>query len=101
MSVGPVSVGAVIFLVIFFLVVPALDILMLVSLLRPGDERNQVIVWKASAWTLLAVACGTILQVVENTVTGRYEGINPFIHLAVISTLYFVALLYYKRKHGG
>ena len=101
MAVAGMSIGAVIFGVIIFLVFPALDIFMLVSLLRPGDERNQVIVWKASAWTMLAVAGSTILRVVENTVTGQYEGINPHTHLAVISTLYFVALLYYKRKHGG
>ena len=101
MAVAGMSIGAVIFGVILFLVFPALDIFMLVSLLRPGDERNQVIGWKASAWTMLAVAGGTVLQIVENTVTGQYEGINPYTHLAVISTLYFVALLYYKRKHGG
>lgn len=38
-----------IFLGVILLVFTALDIFMLVSLLKPGDERNQIIVWKASS----------------------------------------------------
>ena len=37
-------VGAGIFLGIVLFVFTSLDIFMLVSLLKPGDERNQVIV---------------------------------------------------------
>ena len=32
-----------------------LDIAMIISLIRPGDERGQIIVWKASAFTLLGM----------------------------------------------
>ena len=40
---------------IFLLVFILLDLAMIVSLLRTGDERRQLIVWKASTGTLLIV----------------------------------------------
>ena len=33
-----------------------LDIAMVVSLARPGDERRQMVVWKASTYTLLGTS---------------------------------------------
>ena len=45
-------VGAMIFLGIVLVVFSALDIIMLVSLSNPGDERNQIIVWKAQFLSL-------------------------------------------------
>lgn len=93
--------GAMIFLGVVLAIFVILDIYLLVSLLKPGDERNQVIVWKSSSFTLLAVIGATILDVIENFVRGQYVGINPLIHLEVIATVYFVSLMYYKRKHGG
>ena len=41
------EVGLVLFAV-FLLVLIGLDVAMLVSLVRPGDERRKMIVWKAS-----------------------------------------------------
>lgn len=95
------SIGAVIFLIIIFLVFPVLDLVMLVSLLRPGDERSQIIVWKAASFTLLAVVGANILDVIENFVRAQPMSINPFIELEVTAVLYFVSLMYYRRKHGG
>ena len=37
---------------IFIIVLIVLDIAMVISLVRPGDERRQLIVWKASTYTL-------------------------------------------------
>ena len=54
-------VGAIIFLAVVLVVFLVLDIIMLVSLLRPGDERNQIIAWKASSFTLLAMVGANIL----------------------------------------
>ena len=48
-------VGAMIFLGVVLALFAILDIYMLVSLSKPGDERNQIIVWKASSFTLLGV----------------------------------------------
>ena len=71
--------GAMIFLIVMLLIFAALDIVMLVTLLRPGDERGQIVVWKASAWTLLAMVGTLILDVIENFVRGQYMSVNPFV----------------------
>lgn len=94
-------VGAAVFLGIVLLVFTALDVMMLVSLLIPGDERNQVIVWKASSFTLIATIGAKILDVIENFVKAQPMTANPFIQLEVAAILYFIALMYYRRKHGG
>ena len=78
----------------------ALDIALVVSLIRPGDERRQLIVWKASASTLGGVAGYLVLQVVLNFVRG-YEALNPYTLLTVIAAMYFVFLLYHRSRHGG
>lgn len=39
---------------LFVLSLIVLDISMIISLIKPGDERKQMVVWKASAYTLLA-----------------------------------------------
>jgi hypothetical protein len=94
-------VGAIIFLAVVLVVFLVLDIIMLVSLLRPGDERNQIIAWKASSFTLLAMVGANILSVIENFVRAQPMTQNPFIQLEVAAIVYFIALMYYKRKHGG
>ena len=88
-------------LVCILLVFTALDIFMLVSLLKPGDERNQIIVWKASSFTLLATIGSNMIDVIENFVKGQYMSTNPFIQLEVAAILFFVSLMYYRKKHGG
>ena len=60
--------GAMIFLAVILFGFTALDLFMLISLLKPGDERNKIIVWKASDWTLLAMVGANILDVIENFV---------------------------------
>ena len=95
------SVGAAIFLGVVLLIFTVLDVMMLVSLLIPGDERNQVIVWKASSFTLLATIGAKILDVIENFVKAQPMTANPLIQLEVAAILYFIALMYYRRKHGG
>lgn len=94
------SVGAIVFLG-FVLVAFVLDIIMLFSLLIPGDERNQVIVWKASTFTLLGTVGANVLEVIVNFVRAQPMTANPFIQLETAAIIYFAALLYYKKKHGG
>ena len=94
-------VGAMIFLGLVLVVFSGLDIFMLVSLLKPGDERNQIIVWKASSFTLLAMVGSSILDVIESFAKAQPMTQNPFIQLEVAAIVYFVSLMFYKRKHGG
>ncbi len=95
------TAGAIIFLAVILFGFTALDLFMLISLLKPGDERNQIIVWKASAWTLLAMVGANILDVIENFVRAQPMAQNPFIQLEVTAIIYFAALMYYKRRLGG
>lgn len=94
-------VPAQILLGVVFLVFAALDIIMLISLLKPGDERNQTIVWKASAFTLFATAGAKVMDVIENFVRSQPMTANPFIQLEVAAIIYCLSLVYYKERHGG
>ena len=49
---------------VFLLALIILDIAMIVSLVRTGDERRQLMVWKASTLTLVAVMGSLILHIV-------------------------------------
>lgn len=93
-------VGAIIFLVVL-VVFGVLDLIMLLSLLIPGDERNQIIVWKASSFTLIAMIGANIFDIIESFIRSQPMSQNPFIQLEVAVTIYFLALLFYKRKHRG
>lgn len=90
----------IVFLVIM-LVFTVLDIIMLVSLLKPGDERNQVIVWKASSFTLFATVGAELVDVVENLVRAQPMTSNPFVQLEVAAIIYFASLMFYKKRHGS
>ena len=94
-------IDAMIFLGVILAVFAVLDGFMLVSLLKPGDERNQIIVWKASSFTLLAVVGANILDVVENLVRAQPMVQNSMVQLEVAAIVYFGSLLFYKRKLGG
>lgn len=95
------SVGVTIIFLVILAVFAILDIVMLVTLSLPGDERNQIIVWKASTFTLLATVGGNVLDVIENVMRAQPMTVNPFVELEVAAILYFAALMYYKRKYGG
>lgn len=95
------SVGVTIIFLVILAVFAILDIVMLVTLSLPGDERSQIIVWKASTFTLLATVGGNVLDVIENVVRAQPMTVNPFVELEVAAILYFAALMYYKRKYGG
>lgn len=94
-----VNIGLILFGV-YLLVMIILDIGMLVSLMRPGDERRQMIVWKASTWTLVATMGSLVVGIIEGIVKVQEMSINPFSTLTATATIYFVCLLYYKRKYG-
>ena len=85
-------------MLIFFL---AIDLFMLITLLRPGDERGQLIVWKASAYTLLSVTSYTLLTVIACLLRGEALAINPLVHLEMTATIYCIALLVIRRRHAA
>ena len=87
------------FLIFLFLLI-LLDIAMIFSLIRTGDERRQLIVWKTSAFTLLTVGITFVFGIVGSIVRGQAMLINPFVRLSVTAMVYLLALLYYKKRHG-
>ena len=93
------EVGLVLFAV-FLLVLIGLDVAMLVSLVRPGDERRKMIVWKASTWTLLGTVGAMVVEIAEDLLRGQALANNPCTQLGATAIIYFLALLYYKKKYG-
>ena len=93
------EVGLVLFAV-FLLVLIGLDVAMLVSLVRPGDERRKMIVWKAGTWTLLGTVGAMVVEIAEDLLRGQALANNPFTQLGATAIIYFLALLYYKKKYG-
>ena len=85
---------------VFLLALIVLDIAMIVSLVRTGDERRQLMVWKASTLTLAAVMGSLILHIVESLVKAEAMAVNPFVILSVGAMTYFLSLLYYKKRYG-
>ena len=83
------------------LIFAVLDIAMIISLVRPGDERGQIIVWKASAFTLLGMTGALVIEIIESLATGQEMTMNPFAHLTATAIVYFGALLFFKKRHGG
>lgn len=92
--------GLILFAV-FLIGLIGLDVALVVSLARRGDERRQMMVWKAGTYTLLGTVGSLILQTVECLVKMERVAINPFTQLAATATIYFLCLAYYKRKYGG
>ena len=91
--------GLVVF-VVFLLVMVILNVSMIISLIKPGDERRQMIIWKASTWTLIATMGSLVFRVVESVIKVEKMSVNPFITLTSAAAIYFICLLYYRRKYG-
>lgn len=93
-----------ILLLIFLIMILALivlDIAMVISLVRPGDERRQLIVWKSSSYTLLGITGSLILNVIENIINNDPMTVNPFTMLGASAVIYFILLLFFKKRYGG
>ena len=85
---------------VFLVLMIALEVGMIVSLVRQGDERRQMIVWKTSTYTLLGASGALVLDIVENLVRSQPMAVNPFTHLAGTAAIYFVVLMIYRKKYG-
>lgn len=78
-----------------------MDLALVVTLMRPGDERSQLIVWKSSAYTLNVAVGVLMLHVAADLVCRQPLTLNPLIYLELIAVIYFIALLVFKRRHGN
>lgn len=85
---------------LFLIILILLDFSMLLSLLKRGDERRQLMVWKASTFTLLVLTLTFIYDVVSSILHTEPMTINPFIRLSTTAIMYTVSLLYFKKQYG-
>lgn len=90
-----------IFFGIFLLVMIVLDIALLVSLIRPGDERRQIIVWKSSTWALIGTTGGLMIGIVKSIILGHAMNVNPLVTITTAAIIYFICFLFYKKKYGA
>ena len=79
----------------------ALDVAMIVSLARPGDERRQLMVWKAGTWALVGTAGTLVFSIARSVVRAEALAVNPLAVLTAAATVYFLSLLYYRKRYGG
>jgi cell division protein FtsW (lipid II flippase) len=75
---------------------------MLFSLAKQGDERKALIKAKAMSGTFIAVIGILIIQIIVSfSANHQLEGLNPLIFLSVISIVFFVLLVFNKKRYGG
>lgn len=85
---------------VFLLIMVILNISMIISLIKPGDERRQMMIWKASTWTLIGTMGSLTFSVVESIIKVEKMSVNPFVTLTSAAVIYFICLLYYRKKYG-
>ena len=96
MKTGTMTLFLWLFL-LFLVLLIVLDVAMLISLVAPGDERRR----KSSAFTLLSTAGSLALEILVDLASGRpLDQSNPFVQLGVMSLVFFLATIYYKRKYS-
>ena len=84
----------------------AINVFLFFSIIRQGDERRKMIVEKAGSNTFMITAVYLVYCVAEGVIKSFTEKIpieekNPFIILTAMSIIYFVQLLYFKKKYGA
>jgi len=94
--------------IVYSFILLVCGILIFVSLSsRKGDERKKFISTKAQSYAFVVVISMLILEVVESiyrTFQGKssYDsnGISPLIFLTMISVVYLITFLTYRKKYG-
>lgn len=94
------DIGLVLF-GIFLLVMVGLIVAMFISLANLGDERKQLIVRKASTFTLLGISESLVINIIESYIKVGEASVNSFTLLTATATLYLISLLYYRKKYGN
>ena len=72
---------------------------------KKGDERRRFIHMKAQSYAFIVVIGILVLEIAESiylTIQGSHSsnGFSPLMFLSVISFIYVVTLLIYRKKYG-
>ncbi|AVM23525.1 hypothetical protein [Bacillus pumilus] len=76
------------------------------SLIQNGDERKRFIYSKAQSYAFIVVFGMLLLEVAQTiflTIQGNSNqgiGISPIMFLTVVSIIYVVTFLIYRKKYG-
>lgn len=89
-------------------IVLIIDLSIVISLIRRGDERRQHIIWKSSTTTLgmlvgvfiLDCAVKLIAPLLNITFDNYDNGSSPFSLLTITTILFFIELRRNKKKLG-
>lgn len=71
----------------------------LFSLAKRGDERSRFIKTKAMATTFIWTVAILTLEMVRALISSRFPT-SPFLLLVLVSFVFLVSLIVYKKKHG-
>lgn len=61
------------------------------------DMRNTATILM---WTFLIFLLALVIDVVESVVRAEAMLINPFVKLSVTAMVYFLTLLFYRKRYG-
>lgn len=79
-------------------------VFMLITMIKQGDERNEMIISKACKNTLFAMFGYLIACIVERLIYtfdgAEIQGVNPLWQLTILAIFYLIQLFYYKKKYG-
>lgn len=77
---------------------------MLITMIKQGDERNEIIISRSCRNTLFAMLGYLIVCMIEQVFHAFHEmeieGVNPFWQMIILAVFYLIQLFYYKRKYG-
>lgn len=85
-----------------------LDLGIVVSLLKKGDEKRQMIIWKSSTYTFGVVVGVLMIESISKLISAACnftssvfnDNSTPFSLLTIISIIYFLSLKYNQKKFG-
>lgn len=74
-------------------------VILLITLVRRGDERRRMIVEKSCAFTFIVMAVYLIFCAIEDFFS-TVKGTDAVRMLSLLTIVYFITLLYNKKKYG-
>ena len=82
-----------------YVVLLSLIAFMLFSLSKRGDERSRFIKTKAMSTTFIWTVVILVIETVR-VMPNHHSGTNPLLLLVLVSFIFLVSLIVYKRKYG-
>lgn len=90
-------------------IVLIVDLSLVISILKKGDERRQLIVWKSSTYAFSIMVGVLMLDCISKLIIPIFNlsnsdfdnGSSPFSLLTITAIIYFISLKYNQKKLGN